>query len=45
MEGTQSLQQVVLGKLDSLTLINVVRTLPHTYPKISSKWLKNLYKT
>ena len=33
MEKKQSLQQVVLGKLDSYMSINEIRTLPHTIYK------------
>ena len=40
MEKRQSLQQVVLGKLDSCMEINEVRTLPQTIHK-SSKWIKD----
>ena len=40
MEKRQSLQQVVVGKLDTHMLINEVRTLPHTINKNNSKWLK-----
>ena len=41
MERGHSLQQVVLGNLDSCMYINEVRTLtPRT--KIDSKWLKDL---
>ena len=42
MEKRQSLQQVVLGNLDSHKQINEVRTQPHTYTKTISKWLKDL---
>ena len=40
MEKRQSLQQVVVGKLDTHMLIHEVRTLPHTINKNNSKWLK-----
>jgi len=40
MEKRQSLQQVVVGKLDTHMLISEVRTLPHTINKNNSKWLK-----
>ena len=42
MGKRQSLQQVVLEKLDSCMYINEVGTHPLTTPKINSKWLKNL---
>ena len=35
MEKGQSLQQVVLGKLDSYVQINEIRTLPHTIYRVS----------
>ena len=42
MEKRLSLQQVVLGMLDSCMQINEVRTRPHTIHKNNSKWLKYL---
>ena len=42
MVKRQSLQQVVLGKLDRHMQINNVRTPPHTTHK-NSKWIKDLH--
>ena len=33
---------MVLGKLDSYMEKNEIRTLPNTYTKIISKWIKDL---
>ena len=38
MEKRQSLQQVVLGKLNSLMYISEIKTPPHTKYKIKPKW-------
>ena len=46
IEKRQFLQQVVLGKLDSCTSINEVRTLPHTIHKNKLKMAQRpKYKT
>ena len=37
-----SLQEEVLGKVDSCMYINEVRTHPHTMHRYKLKWLKNL---
>ena len=42
MRKKQSLQQVVLGKLDSHTQINKVRTHPHTMHRNKLKITENL---
>ena len=39
---TQSLQYVVLGKLDNFVFKNEIRTLPNTIHKTNSKWVKDL---
>ena len=41
--GKKSLQQVMLGKLDSCMQINEVRTHPTLCTKINSKCLKGLH--
>ena len=45
MRKTQSLLQVVLGKLDSFMKINEVRIHSFTIRKITSKWLKDVNNT
>ena len=42
MGQRQPLQKMVLGKLDSYMEKNEIRTLPNTYTKINSKWIKDL---
>ena len=42
MEKRQSLQQLILGKLDNYLLINEIRTLSYHIQKINSKWFKDL---
>ena len=42
MEKRQSLQEVVLRKLDSYMLKNEIRTSLTSYKKINSKWIKDL---
>ena len=42
MEKRKSLQQVVLGKLDSYVQNNEIRVLPTPYTKINSKGIKDL---
>ena len=42
MEKRQSLQQLILGKLDNYLLINEIRTLSYHIQKISSKWFEDL---
>ena len=43
MEQRQSLQQVVLRKLDSHMQNNEIKTFPHTIYKNKLKWFKNLH--
>ena len=38
----KSIQQALLGNLDSCMQSNEARTHPHTMNKINSKWLKDL---
>ena len=45
MGKRQSLQYMVLGKLDSYMQKNGVRTFSHTITKINFKWIKDLCKT
>ena len=42
MGQRQPLQKMVLGKLDSYMEKNEIGTLPNTYTKINSKWIKDL---
>ena len=42
MEKRQSLQQMVLEKLDSYTQKNKTGPFPYTTQKIDSKWIKDL---
>ena len=42
MEKGKSLQEMVLGKLDSHRQKNESRSLSYTYTKINSKWIKDL---